>query len=263
MNWRFSWLPKIGVGIILIGMLLMILAPLLRRLIYFPQITKANVQQFIQSRGFKAWDTRGYLRIPINPKKLIIIFHGNAGTAADRFYMAMGFMDDNTVVYLHEYPAYGQRVGKPSEDTLIKSAIEDVRALKERYPQLPFTYLGESIGTGVACGVAEALLPQHLILVSPFSSLIDAAHYHYPWLPVRLLLPDTYQSLERLKKISVPLLIVHGSQDSIIPFDLGKKLYESYNGPKKLLVLEGYDHNNLPWDDVTGLMWNTLNNWTR
>jgi fermentation-respiration switch protein FrsA (DUF1100 family) len=104
-------------------------------------------------------------------------------------------------------------------------------------------YFGESLGAAVALGLVDHQEPAALVLRSPFTSLPDVASTHYPFLPTSLLLWDRYPNLETIRRIDAPVMIVAGSDDSIVPVEQSKKLFEASPGPKRLLVIDGADHN--------------------
>ena len=101
---------------------------------------------------------------------------------------------------------------------------------------------GESLGTGVATEIAQNKNFGGIILESPFTSMVDAGKDKYPYLPVRLLLKDKYESDKKIKNIKNPILIMHGKIDNIVPFHMGKKMYELANQPKYSYFSENDDH---------------------
>ena len=246
---------------------------MIRNLIYFPEKTiTQSEQELLKTQGFVSWvdnensdEFRGYIRQHAKPEKIIVFFHGIAGNAAHRIYMTKGFLNSSSVLLLAEYPGYGERKGRPTEDALYETALKDIKILENENPEVPLYLVGESLGTGVATWLATQVKIQGLVLVSPFTSLIDVGKIHYPILPVKTLLADRYESMENLSDVAehraVPLLVIHGTADEIVPFKLGKELYNSYTGSKKLIPLEGYNHNNLPWDDLDGALWKGVWDW--
>ncbi len=101
---------------------------------------------------------------------------------------------------------------------------------------------GESLGTGVAVEIGQTNEFNSIILESPYSSMEKAAKIYYPYLPVKLLLKDKYNSEKKIKNIKTPILIMHGKRDNIVPFYMGKRLFEIANKPKKFLQVEEDDH---------------------
>ena len=101
---------------------------------------------------------------------------------------------------------------------------------------------GESLGTGVAVEIAQNANFAGIILESPFTSMIDAGKDKYPFLPVRFLLKDKYESDKKIKNIKSPVLVMHGKVDNIVPFHMGRKIYELANNPKYSYFSEYDDH---------------------
>ena len=101
---------------------------------------------------------------------------------------------------------------------------------------------GESLGTGVAVEIAQNKNYAGVILESPFTSMVNMGKKHYPFFPVSLLLKDKFESYKKIKNIFVPVLIMHGKVDKIVPYDMGKKMYELANEPKFFYSQEYGDH---------------------
>ena len=104
-------------------------------------------------------------------------------------------------------------------------------------------YFGESLGAAVAVGLAVERPPAALILRSPFTSLPDVGALHYPWLPVRWLLTDRYPSIERIGSVHVPVMVIAGDRDDIVPEALSRRLYDAANEPKRYVLVPGAGHN--------------------
>ena len=104
-------------------------------------------------------------------------------------------------------------------------------------------YFGESLGSGVAVRLAVEHPVAAVVLRSPFTSFVDVGRVHYGWLPVGLLLRDRYASIERIRQIHSPLLVIAGSNDTIIPVAQSRRLFDAAREPKKLVIIEGADHN--------------------
>jgi len=102
--------------------------------------------------------------------------------------------------------------------------------------------VGESLGTGPAVQLAASHPVAALALEAPYTSMVDAASYHYGWLPVRLLLRDRFDSIDRIAEIHAPLIIFHGDADPVVPFALGKRLFEAAAEPKQFVPIPGGTH---------------------
>jgi fermentation-respiration switch protein FrsA (DUF1100 family) len=148
-------------------------------------------------------------------------------------------------VLLFDYRGYGGNPGSPTEQGLAadaRGAREFLINQRQVDPQ-SLIYFGESLGTGVAVTLASEHPPAALILRSPFTSMADIGQYHYPWLPVRLLLRDRYDSLVQITRIQTRLLIIAGERDSIVPAEFSQRLYEAAPQPKAFVLIPGADHN--------------------
>jgi hypothetical protein len=133
--------------------------------------------------------------------------------------------------------------GKPTEKGLYEDARSAVRWLKfNGVEENNIIIYGESLGTGVATEIAQNKNFAGVILESPFTSMIDAGKDKYPYLPVRLLLKDKYESDKKIKNIKSPVLIMHGKVDNIVPFHMGEKMYELANEPKYYYFSKYDDH---------------------
>ena len=101
---------------------------------------------------------------------------------------------------------------------------------------------GESLGTGVATEIAQYNDFAGLVLETPFTSMIEAAKNFYPYIPVGLLLKDEYKNDKKIQNINIPILVMHGESDQIVPFWMGKKIYEIANQPKYSYFTKLDDH---------------------
>ena len=173
----------------------------------------------------------------------ILYFHGNGAGLADRSARIGILQAAGHGVLMPAYRGYSGSTGRPSETANIadaQMAYEWLRAKGIAAGRI--VLFGESLGSGVAVQVAAEKPVAAVILDSPFTSLPDVAAAHYPFLPVRLLLRDRYLSLAFIGRIKAPLLIVHGEKDRIVPFALGKRLFEAAREPKQFEAFPGIGH---------------------
>lgn len=232
-----------------------------RAFIYFPSKRTESAQLAIAGNvGIEAWrDGQGQLigwkskALGKPPANRMLVFHGNAGQAVDRHYFVDVFtaLDKGQAweVFVLEYPGYGARAGSPTEPNLLDAAEAAIASL-QKVDNRPLFLLGESLGSGVASQMA-ARHPKEvagIFLITPFTSMTDIAVRQYPFLPVRLLLRDRYESEEALKKYSGPMAVLLAERDSIIPVQFGNRLYDGYTGEKRLWVERGADHNDIDYD---------------
>ena len=175
----------------------------------------------------------------------VLVFNGNGGHRALRAPLAAALVDRGMSVLLFDYRGYGGNEGSPSESGLAADALAARAWLdgREGVAKDRIVYFGESLGSGVAARLAVERPPFALILRSPFTSLADVGRVHYPWLPVRWLLRDRFLSLERVSQVRCPVLVIAGRQDSIVPLEQSRRVYDGAPQPKDWLEIEGADHN--------------------
>lgn len=182
---------------------------------------------------------------------VILFCHGNGGNISNRLSYLPIFKDLGFATFLFDYRGYGKSEGQPSE----VGTYQDVEAVwqyltqERKIPSQRIIIYGESLGGAIASYIAQTTAtknpqnsPAGLILASTFTSISDRAAELYPFLPIRLLSKFSYNSIERLPKIKIPMLIIHSTDDEIIPFHHGEKNFQVANIPKKLVKLRG-DHN--------------------
>lgn len=240
----------------------LLLAGCQAQLIYHPSTaSEERLLGLAPNYGLEPWRSPdgsliGWHTAPPNrpgPSRVVLVFHGNAGQALNRDYFAAGFPalpgDDAWTVYLFEYPGYGARPGKPSERSILPAAREALEYLLARYPDSTLIIVGESLGGGIATQLAAAYPDQvdGLILITPFTRLADVGRYHYPFLPVGLLLRDRYDNVEALRSYHGPVAFLLAENDEVVPLSLGQQLYESYSGPKHQRTEPRQGHNTLPY----------------
>ncbi len=180
---------------------------------------------------------------PAGDRPVILFFHGNAGSIADRadrmsFYRSRGF----GAAFL-SYRGYGGSTGTITEPGLIidaQAAYDHLRGLG--IPAERVAVVGESLGTGVAVQLAARNPVAALVLEAPFSAAVDVAGLTYPWLPVRLLMKDQFRSQDQIGKVTAPLLILHGTADRVIPVTFGRRIFAAANDPKTFLTLGPVGH---------------------
>ncbi len=175
--------------------------------------------------------------------KTILFLHGNAGTLENRIYKINQFKEINVNFLIFAWRGFSGNKGKPTEKGLYEDARSAIRWLNSKgVEKKNIIIYGESLGTGVATEIAQNKNFAGLILEAPFTSMIDAGKEKYPFLPVKLLLKDKYESSKKIKNIYSPILVMHGKADKIIPFYMGKKIYELANNPKYSYFSENDDH---------------------
>jgi uncharacterized protein len=174
----------------------------------------------------------------------VLFAPGNGGNRLSRASFAVELRRRGFAVLLMDYRGYGGNPGTPSEDGLAADALAAVAALDDLgYPPERTIHFGESLGTGVVAALQQQRPPAGMVLRSPFTELTDVGVHHYPWLPVRLLLSDRFPVLELVRASSVPVTVVYGDRDSVVPTALSARVADGAASLVEKLVIKGADHN--------------------
>jgi uncharacterized protein len=175
----------------------------------------------------------------------VLVCNGNGGDRSMRADLGAALTRLGLAVLLFDYRGYGRNPGRPTEEGLAADARAALAYLAGRPEVDPerMVYLGESLGAAVALRLATERPPAALVLRSPFASLVEVGRRHYPVLPVSLLLRDRYDSAALAGRLAAPLLVVAGGRDRIVPASHSRRLFAAAPEPKRLVVLEGADHN--------------------
>lgn len=187
---------------------------------------------------------------PVPGGPVVVHFHGNAEQAADMEWLAEPLGEAGAGLALVEYPGYGLAAGKgsPSEDALVEAGEKALSHLTQvlGVSRGQLVLSGQSLGSGVAVELARRGWGRKLLLFTPYTSLPDVAAAAFPFLPTGLLMRDRFESLDKAAQIRVPVLVVHGTRDEVIPQRLGRALAARFPSGRFLSV-EGGHHNDL-WD---------------
>lgn len=173
-------------------------------------------------------------------------FHGNGGNIGHRIdELALAHNRTGANIFIFDYRGYGQSEGQPSEKGTYldsRAAMEYLRSRQDVDPNR-IVYQGHSLGAAVAVELSLAQPPMAMVLVSPFASVRDMARLTLPFPPAGWLVRNHYDTISRIQRIHVPVLVLHGDLDGTVPISQGRKLYEAANEPKWFQVLEGAGHN--------------------
>jgi len=252
-----SWIKTLGMIVtylviiyLAIGLLYYVFQ---RRFIYMPESGSIKPEQWnMDSMRLVYFSTSDNLRLaawyhpaPKN-RATIVYFHGNAGHIGYRAERVRPLIEAGYGLLLVEYRGYANNPGKPTEQGLYRDGRAAIEYLqKQGVSNQNLVILGVSLGSGVAVQMAIEHHCRTLVLVAPFTSLVDAAYMHYPIFPVSWLLKDRFNSADKIHKVQAPILILHGERDQIIPPRLGRQLYHVAPEPKQFVLLPGAEHNQL------------------
>ncbi len=240
---------------LLIGYLLLLALVFLaqRKLMYFPaRYNPSEHSAMLKMSNMQAWpnenNIRGLIsRTPITDLKgVILVFHGNAGSAIHRQYFIEALEKLDYRVIIAEYPGYGVRPGSPSEKRLIKDGIETARLVQQTF-QSPLFLLGESLGGGIVSGIVDSgeVTVKGLLLITPFDKMSEVAQHHYWYLFGKWITLDKYDNIDRLSRYAGNTAVILAEQDEVIPKDNTLALFNAISGNKKLWRFQA-GHNSLP-----------------
>jgi len=231
---------------LVVGLIACVPMSLSDRFLYFP--AKAPVSELV-SPGLRPWPSAGEFGGLILDESGLnrataVVFHGNAGHAGHRTYYADKLKAQGLRVILAEYPGYGPRDGAVGEKSLVDDASDTISRAYAMYGA-PLLVIGESLGSGVAAAAAARQKDKvsGLLMITPWNHLHDVASYHFPWLPIKLVLRDQYDSEKNLRGFAGPVAILVAGRDRTVPPDVGLALYASLSEPKRLTVVDGAEHN--------------------
>lgn len=242
------------VTVLLVGVAVSMLTALQRQLIYFPDPTTVppatDVIQGARDLTLHTSDglTLGAWFVPPSSASdthlAVLLVPGNGGNRLGRAGLATELSRRGLAVLLMDYRGYGGNPGSPSEEGLAKDAMAAARALDELgYPADRTIYFGESLGAGVVAALQARRTPAGVVLRSPFTELADVGAHHYPWLPVRLLLEDRFEVTEHLAHSEVPVTVIYGDRDSVVPTELSARVADAAGSLVERVVIRGADHN--------------------
>ncbi len=180
------------------------------------------------------------------PSGAVLYLHGNAGSVASWYPVADDLLRLGLDVFLLDYRTYGKSQGSLSEEGLYQDGQAAYEYLIDRgYQPGQIVVYGRSLGAAVATKVAVTRPVGGVVLETPFTSLVDLAKELYPFFFPGLFLKYELDNLERAPQIEAPTLVIHGTDDEIIPLDHGRAVFEALPRGHRLVTIDGGRHNNL------------------
>jgi fermentation-respiration switch protein FrsA (DUF1100 family) len=192
-------------------------------------------------------DINGWFIPATGARTTLLWFHGNGGNLSNRVDSIRTFRQYlNLNILMIDYRQYGESGGRISEEGTYRDADAAFDYLTKNPEVDParIVVFGQSLGSAVAVDLAVRRRFSGLILVAPFTSIRDMAREDLPWLPIWGLLKIRYDSLSKIKRIDMPLLVLHGDRDEVVPYAQGKRLFEAAREPKTFYTIPGAGHNN-------------------
>lgn len=252
---RASRLGRLALGAllgtaVLMGLLALVVQHLQQRLMYFPDtahftpaeagLPDVSEHAIATPDGARvlAWYGRA---APGQPT--ILYFHGNAGSLETRSERIRKYMARGLGILMMTYRGFGGSSGRPSE----AHNVADARLAYDTLARLgvaarDIIVYGESLGTGVAVQVAASRPVAGLVLDAPYTSMVDLAALHHPYIPGRWFMTDRYETRRHIQDVHVPLLILHGEEDDIVPVAMGREIFALAHAPKTIKTFPGAHH---------------------
>lgn len=227
--------------------------PMEERFIYYPE---ARIDQTPRDLGLAFDDIyfttsdgvrlNGWLVPSPGARRTLLWFHGNAGNISHRLENIKLLHEKLKVhIFIFDYRGYGRSEGTLSESGTYLDGEAAVQLLHSKRDVDPKTMVlfGRSLGAAIAAEMATRQDHLALILETPFASIRAMARAAFPLLPIGPLLRTRYDVLEKVKRIRVPLLVLHGDQDEIVPYAQGRQVFDAAPEPKQFFTIRGAHHN--------------------
>ncbi len=244
----------IAVAVIYIGFLLLLYTTQ-RRIVFRPDPTLADLvaaglaEQMteVEIKTKDGLTLTSWWAPPVRPDRRVIVYlHGNAGHRGSRADRIGDYLSAGYGVLLVGYRGYGGNPGEPTEAGLYEDARANLAFLAAQNVRPEHTVLlGESLGTAVAIQMATELPILALILEAPLASVLHSARARYPLFAFDFLVRDKFNSVAKIGKVKVPLLLIHGEKDRTTAVRFGRMLYDAANEPKRAHFIAEAGHTDL------------------
>jgi uncharacterized protein len=178
-----------------------------------------------------------------SPRARIVYFHGNGGNLSNWSPIVTGVARHGYSVFAFDYRGYGRSSGRPSEKGLYRDVDAVVRRAWPENDGVPLIYWGRSLGATMAAYAATARKPDGIILESGFPDARSAISDSRVLYLLSFLASYRFPTADLVNRASRPVLVMHGDRDGVIPFDVGRELFDRINVRKEFVAIEGGDHN--------------------
>jgi pimeloyl-ACP methyl ester carboxylesterase len=255
---KHRWLKSIGLRVVLyvvvIGVGGFMGMPLIEnQMLYYPEEEYIELPDALGTPYKDVWlNTSDGVRVhswligETSHRPVVLFFHGNAGNISHRLHRLRGWKEFPVRVMMVDYRGYGQSEGKPSEEGLYLDAQAAYTYLREseKLKAEEIIFFGESLGGAVAIDLASKHPAKALVVESTFTSLRELASKLFPFVP-SMLVSKSYDSIKKISQLRLPTIIIHGTEDEIVPFEMGERLFEAAQEKKEFLSIKRAHHNDL------------------
>jgi len=180
--------------------------------------------------------------VPVNDPKFTLLFcHGNGGNIAHRLDSINIFHNLGLNCFIFDYRGYGNSQGKPDEEGTYTDAVAAYKWLNEekKIQAENIIIFGRSLGGIIAAQLAGKVKVGGLVVESAFTSYVDIAKEYYPYMPVRWFARFSYSTIDYIKNVHCPVMLIYSRNDEIVPYKFGLELYEAANEPKEFIEIFG------------------------
>ncbi len=248
-KWKIRILLLVVLAVVVIGWLFSLLE---RAMIYHPTplVGISPSQWGLPAEEVKISTSDGetleawWIPVSGNGGPVLLFFHGNAGNRENRIHNLAGLWRAGISVLIFDYRGYGGSTGSPSEEGLMRDGLAAFDWLNGRLGGRPIVLFGRSLGGAVAAGVAAHRPVRGLILESTFTSVPEMARRVLPLPGIHLVTRSKFDALESVKGLKIPLLVIHGTADELVPFEMGRRIFDAAPGSGKIFrPVRGGHHN--------------------
>jgi len=231
-----------------LGLILYLLQPIflyapVREVSYTPNELGLDFEEVV----FKTADRfllSGWYVPRTNSPFTILFCHGNGGNMSHRLDSINIFYNLGLNCFIFDYRGYGNSESKPNEEGTYLDAMAAYNWLTEekKIPPNDIVIFGRSLGGTIAAQLASRVKAKGLAIENAFTSYVDMGRKFYPYMPVRWFAKYSYPTIDYVKSVHCPVMIIHSRNDELVPFEFGLELYEAANEPKELAEISG-SHN--------------------
>ena len=225
------------------------------RLVFFPSagedVTPASRGIAYEAVRIRTTDGERLVAWQLEPKDPIadvVYFHGNGGNLSVWLPVLAALHAHGLRVLAVDYRGYGLSSGRPSEEGVYRDAEAVVKHATAGQPKSagrPLVFWGRSLGGPIAAAATRVVRPDGLILESSFADKAAVVRSHPVLRMLNVFGAYRFETVKLLRDFSGPVLVIHGNRDSVVPFALGRELYDALGTSKQFIEISGADHNDL------------------
>lgn len=221
------------------------------KLIYFPtrypagNWTLPSATREVSFSAIDGVELHGWWMTAPGATRTVLYAHGNGGNLTTRREVAIGLRDLGMNVLIFDYRGYGKSEGSPSEEGLYRDAEAALKWLSDQgVASEDVVLFGESLGTAVMAEMAVRHPVAAIILEAPFTSMPAMAR-RVLGVPVGWLMRHRFDTLSKVPRFTAPLMVIHGTDDDLVPYEFGQQVVEAAPGPRRLYTVQGAHHNDI------------------